>query len=43
MNWTDSIWDTLIDIVDYICEDHILDGQAGCYFISRNIKTNIVR
>jgi len=34
MNWTDSIWDTLIDIADYIYEDYILDGQDGCYFFS---------
>ena len=33
MNWTDSIYDTLIDIADYIYEDYIQGGQDGfCYF-----------
>ena len=33
MYWTDSTYDTLIDIVDYIYEDYIKGGQDGlCYF-----------
>ena len=33
INWTDSTWDTLIDIADYIYEDYIKGGQDGlCYF-----------
>ena len=32
-NWTDSTYDTLIDIADYIYEDYIKGGQDGlCYF-----------
>ena len=33
MNWTESTFDTLIDIADYIYEDYIKGGQDGlCYF-----------
>ena len=33
MNWTDSTYDTVIDIADYIYEDYIQGGQDGlCYF-----------
>ena len=33
MYWTDSTYDTLIDIADYIYEDYIKGGQDGlCYF-----------
>ena len=33
MNWTDSTYDTLIDIADYIYEDYIKGGEDGlCYF-----------
>ena len=33
MNWTDSTYDTVIDIADYIYEDYIKGGQDGlCYF-----------
>ena len=32
-NWTDSTYDTVIDIADYIYEDYIKGGQYGlCYF-----------
>ena len=32
-NWTDSTYDTIIDIADYIYEDYIKGGQDGyCYF-----------
>ena len=44
INWTNSIWDTLIDIADYIYEDYINDGQDGlCYFsfIYNNISVYI--
>jgi hypothetical protein len=44
INWTDSIWDTLIPIVDYIYEDYINDGQDGYYFFSfiyNNIRVYI--
>ena len=45
MNWTDSTYDTLIDIADYIYEDYIKGGQDGlCYFsfIYNNIIVFIV-
>ena len=33
INWTDSTYDTVIDIADYIYEDYIKGGQDGlCYF-----------
>ena len=33
INWTDSTYDTVIDIVDYNYEDYIKGGQDGlCYF-----------
>ena len=33
MYWTDSTYDTLIDIADYIYEDYIKGGHDGlCYF-----------
>ena len=33
MNWTESTYDTVIDIADYIYEDYIKGGQDGlCYF-----------
>ena len=32
-NWTDSTYETVIDIADYIYEDYIKGGQDGlCYF-----------
>ena len=32
-NWTDSTYETVIDIADYIYEDYIKGGQYGlCYF-----------
>ena len=32
-NWTDSTYETVIDIADYIYEDYIQGGQDGlCYF-----------
>ena len=34
INWNDSIWDTLIDIADYIYEDYITGGQDGLSFFS---------
>ena len=39
-NWTDSTYETVIDIADYIYEDYIKGGQDGlCYlsFIYNNI------
>ena len=33
MNWTDSTFDTIIHIADYIYEDYFQGGQDGlCYF-----------
>ena len=41
IDWTDSIYDTIIDIADYIYEDYIKGGQDGlCYFIF--IYNNII-
>ena len=34
INWTDSTYDTVIDIADYIYEDYINDGQDGFFFVS---------
>jgi len=35
INWNDSIYDTIIDIIDYIYEDYINDCQDGlCFFVS---------
>jgi hypothetical protein len=44
INWTDSTYDTVIDIANYIYEDYITDGQDGlCYvsFIYNNISVYI--
>ena len=34
INWTDSTYDTIIDIADYIYEDYIKGGQDGLFFVS---------
>ena len=34
INWTESTFDTVIDIADYIYEDYINDGQDGFFFVS---------
>ncbi len=34
INWTVSIYDTLIHIADYIYEDYFQGGQDGLYFVS---------
>ena len=34
INWTDSTYDTIIDIADYIYEDYFQGGQDGLYFVS---------
>ncbi len=44
INWTDSTYDTIIHIADYIYEDYINDGQDGCCFFSfiyNNIRVYI--
>ena len=41
INWTDSTYDTVIDIADYIYEDYIKGGQDGLCFFSF-IYNNIV-
>ncbi len=44
INWTESTYDTVIDIADYIYEDYINDGQDGlCFFcfIYNNIRVYI--
>ena len=44
INWNDSTYDTIIDIVDYIYEDYITGGQDGlCFysFIYNNIIVHI--
>ena len=44
INWTDSTYETVIDIADYIYEDYIKGGQDGyCYFsfIYNNISVYI--
>jgi len=34
INWTDSTYDTVIYIANYIYEDYIIDGQDGLCFVS---------
>ena len=34
INWNDDIYVMVIDIVDYIYEDYINDGQDGLFFVS---------
>jgi len=34
INWTESTYDTIIHIADYIYEDYINDGQDGFFFVS---------
>ena len=44
INWTESTYDTVIDIADYIYEDYINDGQDGFFFVSfiyNNIRVYI--
>jgi hypothetical protein len=44
INWTESTFDTVIDIADYIYEDYINDGQDGFFFVSfiyNNIRVYI--
>ena len=41
INWTDSTFDTIIDIADYIYEDYIKGGQDGLCFFSF-IYNNII-
>jgi hypothetical protein len=41
INWNDDIYEKIIDIVDYIYEDNINDGQDGLYFVSF-IYNNII-
>ena len=40
-NWTDSTYETVIDIADYIYEDYIKGGQDGLCFLSF-IYNNII-
>ena len=44
INWTESTYDTVIDIADYIYEDYFNDGQDGFFcvsFIYNNIPVYI--
>ena len=41
INWTNDIYDKVIDIVDYIYEDYINGGQDGLFFVSL-IYNNII-
>ena len=41
INWTDSTYDTVRDIADYIYEDYINDGQDGLIYYSF-IYNNII-
>ena len=41
IDWTNDIYDNIIDIVDYIYEDYINDGQDGLFFVSF-IYNNII-
>lgn len=41
INWTNDIYDKMIDIVDYIYEDYINGGQDGLFFVSL-IYNNII-
>ena len=34
INWTDSIYATVIDIADYIYEDYFQGGQDGLFFVN---------
>ena len=41
INWTDSTYATVIDIVDYIYEDYFQGGQDGLFFVNF-IYNNII-
>lgn len=41
INWSDSTYNTLIHIADYIYENYIIDGQDGLFFVSF-IYNNII-
>ena len=41
INWNNDIYVMVIDIVDYIYEDYINDGQDGLFFVSF-IYNNII-
>ena len=40
IEWTDSTYDTVIDIADYIYEDYFQGGQDGLFFVNFIYRIN---